>query len=46
MKSMNDDIDNLIKNMQDQYKTLRSAYTENLISIEKAFEDERTQILD
>jgi len=46
MGSMNDDIDQLIDKMQQQYKALRSAYQENLISIEKAFEDERTQILD
>ena len=43
---MNDDIDMLIDKMQQQYKALRSAYQENIISIEKAFEDERTQILD
>ena len=46
MSSMNDDIDMLIDKMQQQYKALRSAYQENIISIEKAFEDERTQILD
>jgi len=46
MGSMNDDIDLLIEKMQQQYKALRSAYQENIISIEKAFEDERTQILD
>jgi hypothetical protein len=46
MSSMNDDIDTLIANMQTQYKTLRTAYDTSISEIEKAFEDERSQILE
>lgn len=43
---MRDDIDTLIMNMQEQYKTLRAAYQSNLLDIEKAFDAERNQIRD
>lgn len=46
MQSMNDDIDTLIANMQSQYKTLRTAYQTSIDEIEKAFDDERSQILE
>jgi dynein regulatory complex protein 1 len=43
---MSADIDTLIEKMQEQYKALRAAYQSNLIDIEKAFEAERSQILE
>jgi len=44
MAQMNDDIDNLIRDMQAQFGDMRTAYTRELSNIEKAFDDERDQI--
>jgi dynein regulatry complex protein 1 len=41
---MNDDIDNLIRDMQNQFTHMRQDYQRELGNIEKAFDDERDQI--
>ena len=44
MAQMNDDIDNLIRDMQNQLTHMRQDYQRELGNIEKAFDDERDQI--
>lgn len=45
LRKQNDDIDALIKSMKEQFLTMREDYGSQLNSIEKAFYDERYQIL-
>ncbi len=45
LKKMNDDIDLLIASMKFQFTQLRTDYSDQLNNIEKAFYDERAQIL-
>lgn len=46
LKKQNDDIDELIKAMRKQFNDMRQDYADQLNNIEKAFNDERDQILD
>ena len=43
---MNDDIDDLIRDMQNQFTHMRAEYQRELTNIEKAFDDERDQVLE
>jgi len=45
MGKMNDDIDDLIRNMKHQFDYMRTDYASQLNSIEKEFERERYDIL-
>ena len=45
LKKQNDDIDLLIANMKFQFSQMRTDYSDQLNNIEKAFYDERSQIL-
>ena len=45
LKKQNDDIDELIKAMRKQFNDMRQDYSDQLYNIEKAFIDERHQIL-
>jgi recombinational DNA repair ATPase RecF len=45
LKKQNDDIDMLIANMKFQFSQMRTDYSDQLNNIEKAFYDERSQIL-
>lgn len=46
LKKQNDDIDELIKAMRKQFLDMRQDYADQLNNIEKAFMDERDQILE
>jgi len=45
LKNQNDDIDELIKAMRKQFNDMRQDYIDQLNNIEKAFYDEREQLL-
>ena len=45
LKKENDDIDLLIASMKFQFNQMRTDYSDQLNNIEKAFYDERSQIL-